>query len=99
MHKLSHNKSLLITESKVLTLMFSLEIVWFDLWLVTPQQFLTSGPSLCPGEDVRAYIAGPPGPPGPPGGPGFGGYPFNTQELAERVFSLMNGEFHCWLYL
>lgn len=48
--------------------------------------------SVCPGEDVRAYITGPPGPPGPPGGPGYGGYPFNTQDLAERVYSLMNGE-------
>lgn len=63
------------------------------------QQVLNLTISVCPGEDVRAYIAGPPGPPGPPGGPGFGVYPFNTQDLAERVYSLMNGEGFCWLYL
>lgn len=52
---------------------------------------------LCPGEDIRRYVAGPPGPPGAPGPPGsgasgHGGYTFNTQEVAERVLTLMNGE-------
>lgn len=47
---------------------------------------------LCSGEDVQRYVAGPPGPPGPPGAPGFGSYGVNTQEVAERVLSLMNGE-------
>ena len=47
---------------------------------------------------MRRYVSGPPGPPGPPGLPGasgasgHGGYTFNTQEVAERVLSLMNGE-------
>lgn len=44
------------------------------------------------GEDVRKYIAGPPGPPGPPGAPGRGSSRFSTQEVAERVFSMMSGE-------
>ena len=50
---------------------------------------------LCPGEEVRRHVAGPPGPPGPPGlpgAPGLGSFKFNTQEVAERVLSLMNGE-------
>lgn len=38
---------------------------------------------------MRQYLIGPPGPPGPPGVPG--GYGFNTQEVAGRVLSLMNG--------
>lgn len=40
-------------------------------------------------------MAGTPGPPGPPGAPGPGSYGFNTQEVAERVLVLMNGECHC----
>lgn len=40
---------------------------------------------------MRRYIAGPPGPQGPPGAPGYGSYSFNTQEVAERVLSLMSG--------
>lgn len=47
---------------------------------------------LCPGEDVRRYVAGPPGPPGPAGAPGRGSNRFNIQEVAERVLRLMNGE-------
>lgn len=47
---------------------------------------------LCPGEDVRRYVAGPPGPPGPPGDLGLGSPSFNTQEVAERVLSFLAGE-------
>lgn len=46
----------------------------------------------CAGEEVRRYIAGYPGPPGSPGAAGPDGYAFNTQGVAERVLSLMNGE-------
>lgn len=45
-----------------------------------------------PGEDVRKYVAGPPGLPGPPGAPGRGSSRFNVQEVAERVLSMMSGE-------
>ncbi|KAM7418398.1 hypothetical protein PAMA_015835 [Pampus argenteus] len=42
-------------------------------------------------EDVRRYITGPPGPPGPPASPGrSSNYGFNTQEVAERVLSLLS---------
>lgn len=47
---------------------------------------------LCPGEDVRRYVSGPPGPPGPPGDTDHGSYRINTQEVANRVLSLMNGK-------
>ncbi len=47
---------------------------------------------------MRRYVAGSPGPPGPPGGPGVGSYTFNTQEVAERVLSLMNGECYKMTY-
>lgn len=41
---------------------------------------------------MRRYVAGTPGPPGPPGAPGQGSYGINTQEVAERVLTLLNGE-------
>lgn len=41
------------------------------------------------GDEVRQYLIGPPGPPGPPGVQS--GYGFNTQEVAGRVMSLING--------
>lgn len=44
------------------------------------------------GEDVRKYVTGPPGPPGPPGASGRGSSRLNTQEVAERVVSMMSGE-------
>lgn len=45
------------------------------------------------GEDVRKYVAGPPGLPGPPGAPGRGISRFNVEEVAERVLSMMSGEY------
>lgn len=53
---------------------------------------------LCPGEDVRRYVGGTPGPPGPPGAPGLGSNRFNTQEVADRVLTLMNGECYRWTH-
>lgn len=44
------------------------------------------------GEDVRKYLAGPPGPPGPPGASSHSSSRFSTQEVAERVVSMMSGE-------
>lgn len=48
---------------------------------------------LCPGDDVRAYLTGPPGPPGPPGGLGIGSFTFNPQEVADHVYSLLSREY------
>lgn len=55
-----------------------------------------SGPPGPPGPPGASTPSGPPGPPGPPGAPGHGSYRFNTQEVAERVLSLMNGECYSW---
>ena len=41
---------------------------------------------------MRRYVSGPPGPPGPPGGTDHGSYRINTQEVADRVLSLMSGK-------
>lgn len=41
---------------------------------------------------MRRYVSGPPGPPGPPGATDQGSYRINTQEVADRVLSLMNGK-------
>lgn len=49
---------------------------------------------ICPGDDVRRYLTGPPGPQGPPGPPGTsvglsGSY--RVEEIATYVFNFMNG--------
>lgn len=41
---------------------------------------------------MRKYVIGPPGLPGPPGAPGQGSARFSTEEVAERVLSMMSGE-------
>lgn len=43
-----------------------------------------------------AGTAGTAGPPGPPGAPGLGSDGFNTQDVADRVLTLMNGECSRW---